>query len=103
MYLDELLKQGANVTLAIEAEDLREFAQAIAEQTRNEIERDLAENRSEVYYTANQTTRILSVDKTTLWRWNKRNYLKPIKVGGLLRYRKSDIDKILNYGKEEAR
>ena len=103
MNISEIIKQGHSVTLAVGAEDLKNFAQTIAEQTRNEIEHEIAESKSEVYYTAGQTARILNVDKTTLWRWNKRNYLKPIKVGGLLRYRKSDIDKILNYGKEETR
>lgn len=103
MNIETLIKNGANITLAVGVNDLKEFAQTIVAQTRTEIERDLAESRSEVYYTAEQATHILSVDKTTLWRWSKRNYLKPIKVGGLLRYRKSDIDKILNHGKEASK
>lgn len=99
MKIKDLLATGGNITLAVGAEDLKEFAQSVAEETRLKIERDLAESRSEVYYTTEQVVGLLNVDKTTLWRWNKRDYLKPIKVGGLLRYRKSDIDKILNYGK----
>ena len=36
----------------------------------------------------------------TLWRWGPpdKNYLLPVKVGGLTRYRKSDIDRILGKG-----
>ena len=32
---------------------------------------------------------------TTLWHWSKKNYLKPVKVGNKVRYRQSDIQKIL--------
>ena len=32
---------------------------------------------------------------TTLWHWAKKNYLKPVKVGNKVRYRQSDIQKIL--------
>jgi len=44
---------------------------------------------------------------TTLWLWNKRNYLKAIKVGNKVRYRFSDVKRILGetnkisgYGKD---
>jgi predicted DNA-binding transcriptional regulator AlpA len=32
---------------------------------------------------------------TTLWHWSKKNYLKPVKVGNKVRYRQSDIQRIL--------
>lgn len=54
---------------------------------------------TESYLTRQQVVDRLSVDKSTLWRWAKRNYLNPVRVGGLVRYRKSDIDNILNSGK----
>jgi hypothetical protein len=31
----------------------------------------------------------------TLWHWNKRNYLKAVKVGSKVRYRLSDVKRIL--------
>lgn len=100
MNIHELINAGANVNLTVGANDLREFAQTIAVQTRKEIEREVTESKSEFYYTSEQVSNIFSVDKTTLWRWSKRNYLVPIKVGGLLRYRKSDVERILNHGKK---
>jgi len=30
-----------------------------------------------------------------LWRWDKTGYLKPYRIGGKVRYRLSEIDKIL--------
>ncbi|MDR0659665.1 MAG: helix-turn-helix domain-containing protein [Prevotellaceae bacterium] len=95
----QLLENGTNITLSVDAKDLKEFAHQIITTTRLELEQDIAQAKSEVFYTSEQVVGILNVDKTTLWRWSKRSYLIPIKVGGLLRYRKSDIDRILNYGK----
>lgn len=95
MNIQELLNSGANVTISVGADDLKEFARVIVDHAKNRLESAIAEGRSEVYYTAEQVVGILNVDKSTLWRWNKRDFLKPIKVGGMIRYRKSDIDKIL--------
>lgn len=44
----------------------------------------------------NEVMRILKVSRNTLYRWNKDGYLKPVKVGGGIRYHKSDIEKLLN-------
>ncbi len=100
MNFHKLINTGASISLTIGANDLREFAQTIAAKTRQEIEQEIAENKSEAYYTADRVSEIFSVDRTTLWRWAKRSYLVPIKVGGLIRYRKSDVDRILNHGKK---
>ena len=40
--------------------------------------------------TANQ----LCVNKSTLWRWEKAKYLVPVRFGGSVRYRQSDIERI---------
>lgn len=53
---------------------------------------------SESYLTREDVCRLLSVDASTLWRWNKSSYLKPIKVGGLVRYKQSDILKLMEAG-----
>lgn len=96
MSIHDIIESGANVTIAVSASDLRDFARKIVEETRQELVREIAEEKSEVYYSVDQVMSILNVSKMTLWRWNKKDdFLHPIKVGGLLRYRKSDVDKIL--------
>ncbi len=97
MSIDDIIKSGAkNVTIAVGTDDLMVFAKTIAEQTRQGVVRELAEARDEVYYSTDRVMEMLDVSKQTLWRWEKRDYLIPIKVGTLSRYRKSDIDKLLN-------
>jgi len=50
----------------------------------------------ETYLSPKKTAEMLDVNPTTLWRWNKRNYLIHIQVGGKRRYKMSDIQKILS-------
>ena len=76
----------ANIKLEITSEDLRHFSNELISRAVNEVAVAL---------------------KATLWLWNKRNYLKAIKVGNKVRYRFSDVKRILgetnkisDYGKD---
>lgn len=102
MKIEELITGGANITLAITPADLKEFAQEVADNTRLKIEREISEGKTDMLYTTNYVAELLSVDRSTLWRWDKTGYLKVIEVGGQRRYRKSDIDCILNAKNEQA-
>lgn len=55
------------------------------------------------YLTREEVSRALSVTLVTLYNWNKSGYLKAVKIGKAVRYKKSDIDKLLikgNHGKQ---
>lgn len=66
--------------------------------TRRELEQQITDANAETYPSPDQVAKILNVDKSTLWRWNKQGYLKPIEVGGKRRYRMSEINRILGKG-----
>ncbi|WP_300726298.1 helix-turn-helix domain-containing protein [uncultured Rikenella sp.] len=102
MKIEELINGGANITLAISPADLKEFAQSVADATRLQIEREIADGKTEMLYTIEYVAEKLSVNRSTLWRWDKNGYLKVIEIGGQRRYRKSDIDRILNAKNEPA-
>ncbi len=102
MKIEELINGGANITLAISPADLKEFAQSVADATRLQIEREIADGKTETLYTIEYVAEKLSVNRSTLWRWDKNGYLKVIEIGGQRRYRKSDIDRILNAKNEPA-
>ncbi|MDR3059960.1 MAG: helix-turn-helix domain-containing protein [Prevotella sp.] len=56
---------------------------------------EIAEARKEKYLTREEVKQICGVCDATLWHWNKKNYLKTIKVGSKVRYRMSDVKRIL--------
>lgn len=91
MNIIELIRSGANVQLVINALDLREaFIQWSEEMKHTEPVR-----QEEDYLTAKETADKLGVDLSTLWRWNKSGYLKKIKVGKSVKYKGSDIRKLM--------
>ena len=48
----------------------------------------------EVFYTLTAVCQMLSISRTTLWRMSK-NSLRTVRIGGLVRIRKSDLDRYL--------
>ena len=52
------------------------------------------ESESEELLSKNKVCQILGVSGATLWRWDKANYLKPVKLGGKVMYRKEDLKKL---------
>lgn len=98
MKIEELLENG-NITVAVSLNDLREFAQEIIISTKKELEKQITEANTETYPSPKKVCEILSVDLSTLWRWNKRGYLCHTEVGGKRRYKMSDVQAILNGGR----
>jgi hypothetical protein len=49
-----------------------------------------------------ETGEMLSIDVSTLYRWDKLGYLTKIKIGGKVRYRLSDIQKLFSGGQNDA-
>lgn len=98
--LENILMSGANVSITLTANDLKEIINYTIASTRKEIEQVIIDDNSEVFMSPKQVSEMLGVDLSTLWRWNKRGYLIPLEVGGKRKYRKSDIKtKLLNSGK----
>jgi len=102
MLLLELVDKCTNVTVNVGIKDLVEFGNHMIECTRRELERVVIEDKAETYPTPQQVAKILGVDPTTLWRWNKRGYLVPIEIGGKRRYKMSDVKALLNPDKKKG-
>jgi len=99
MLLVDLLQSGANVTVSIRIEDLKEFAQVLIEDTRKKLEQVIIDDKAERYIEPKEASQIIGVDLSTLWRWAKRGYLVPVEIGGKRRYKMSEIKSILNGGR----
>ena len=90
--LMQIISNGAaNIKLEITGEDLRIFSDELINRAINEVA---------LAFRAADEERLLSREEVkvcdaTLWHWNKRNYLKAVKVGSKVRYRLSDVKRIL--------
>jgi len=103
MNIQEILKTGANFTVSIGINDLKEWHKEVIADTRRELEEIVLSDKMETYPTPKQVAEILQCDLTTLWRYGKKGYLVPIEVGGKRRYRMSEVKAILNGGKGKTK
>ncbi|MDR2626972.1 MAG: helix-turn-helix domain-containing protein [Dysgonamonadaceae bacterium] len=93
--LSIIQNEKANIRLEISGEDLLEFSNDLINRAKSELSIEIAEARKERYLTKEEVREICGVCDATLWHWNKKNYLKVIKIGNKVRYRMSDIRRIL--------
>ena len=97
--LIDAAKQCPEMIVSIKVGDLVEANSLLLEQARAQLEQKIADASAETYLSKDKVCEMLDVSVTTLWRWEKQNYLVPISFGGQKRYRKSDIEKILEGAK----
>ncbi|MDR0769367.1 MAG: helix-turn-helix domain-containing protein [Dysgonamonadaceae bacterium] len=95
MNIIELAEAHPEINITVKAGELIEAIEYCVNKTRKELERQITDDNTETYPSPDQVAKILSVDKSTLWRWKKQGYLVPVEIGGKRRYKMSDIKKIL--------
>lgn len=81
---------GSTPIWQLTVDQLKELIQsAIVVSSKSEVNEDS-------YFNSAEAKDYLKVSKSTIARWKKEGYLNSEKFGGVLRFRKSDLDKILN-------
>ena len=95
MAIQDLLSNGANVSITVSAEDLRVFFAEVAQQVINqEKAAQAAKNDVEMLNQA-QVCSYLGVSKATVWRWEKIGYLRPsTRMGSHPMYLKTEVERI---------
>ena len=84
--LDSLVNEMAQNIIAVQAKNI---------QNNSEAGMDAPEGKR--FITRKETARLLHVNYTTLWRWNKQGYLRSRKIGGRhVMYKYSDVMALLN-------
>ena len=98
----ELAAAMPNAILQISAGDLCDFAHRLIESAtdvaRLQIERA---NLSKELLTIEDVADMLKVSKMTLYRWNLNDTLPKIEIGGKRRYRRADVEAIIEQRKEK--
>ena len=84
-----------SIRLEVSGEDLLAFSKSLIDRAKEELAAQVAEARKERYLTKEQVKELCGVCDATLWHWNRKGYLKAVKVGNKVRYRTSDIQRIL--------
>lgn len=88
--MKDILTAGlqANVQYVVDADNLQRIIKSVVSEAIAEMK------EKESYLSADQVCQLLQVSKPTLWRWQKSGYLEPVRFGGKVRYKESDIKRI---------
>ncbi len=92
---NDIQSQMPVVQYVLSAEDLRGVFRDVMEEVVNDRETVKVGKQPDEMLTASEVATRLKVSKTTLWRWSRENYLKPLKIGSRSLYRESDVRKIM--------
>lgn len=91
----KLATERPGTIVSITAGDLLKANSQLVSDVKRELTEEIERKNSETLLTPKMVGDKFKVDPSTLWRWKKRGYLVPINVGGQLRYKSSDVEKIL--------
>ena len=101
MIQERILQVGASgFSVHIDGTDAVSIMEAIYEKGRKDSEREIRESiakrESEEFLTKAETMALLNKSENTLWKWNKKGYLRWVKHGGTIVYKKESVLAILN-------
>lgn len=90
MNYRDLLSSGANVSVTLKLEDLREIFKEMV----SSIKPKATDQPAEEFLSRKEVLSILKIDSSTLWSWEKTGYIKSYPFGGRKRYKLVDVEAI---------
>lgn len=99
--LSILREAPGSIRLEVSGEDLLAFSSHLINRAKEELATQVAEAHKVRFLTKEQVKELCGVCDATLWHWNRKGYLKAVKIGNKIRYRTSDIQRIL--GERESK
>lgn len=77
-------------------EELSIIVYAVVKEALKPIEEALENiSKPDELLTRQEVAAMVGVTLTTLWHWDKKDMLKPVRIGSKVRYKRSDIEKAM--------
>lgn len=90
--LESLTEQGIGLNVVLSPKQLKDVVNQIVYVTLKDMTEQARSKTKDELMTPNDVCGFLKIDLSTLWRWDKREYLKPIYIGGKKRYLRSEVE-----------
>ena len=90
LYNDQNPSPKQTTMVIMNIDDLREAFKAW-----NQEQIEANSPQEEIYITAKEAAKMLGVTLSTLRRWDNDKYLEKIKIGNKVRYRLSDVERMI--------
>jgi excisionase family DNA binding protein len=92
MDLTKIIEAGNNITLQVTPKDLNQFATDLIQKIISEAQPE--PTPGEKFLTTEEVCDLLRITRVTLWTWEKKGVINPVRLGNLKRYRLTDIEKL---------
>lgn len=90
MNIENLIKENPGINITVNAGQLREFGQSIADRA----VKTFIEKKNEKVYTRNEVVEKFKICSATLWRWDKLGLIESKKIGNRVFYPESEIKRL---------
>ena len=90
----EIAESYPDMTINVKLSDLLEAFRSIADEIHDAFEQEATAKRNDKLISREEAMRQLGVCGSTLWRWAKVGYLRPVMHGAKVKYYQSDIDEL---------
>lgn len=89
----ELVKSGVTgLTLNIKIEDLVEFANHFISEAKEALLSPMVKQSQEKLLPKADVLEKFNICPSTLWNWEKKKYIEPVKIGRKVYYRQADVE-----------
>lgn len=78
--------------------ELRQMWREVISAAKGELQAEIFAQNTEIFHSADAVCKRYAINRSTLHRWSKRQYLVPVQVGGKIRYKESDLRRVLEGG-----
>jgi len=103
MNLEQILNSpdAPKISLVVGPKDLGQFAKQVADQTAQSLLKGYKkepEQETEKLLTADEVCQRLNISRQTLYKWGKKGWINPVKLGYAVRWRETDVKAIQKGG-----
>lgn len=95
-FVSQIIKGGDHISLTLTAKGIAALTRELSERLLAEKSELSTKEAEETLLTKQQVMDMLSVSSTTLWLWENKGYLMPVKIGRKVFYRSKDISNLRN-------
>ena len=87
--------ENASTFIVVSLEELLSFANYIIEQMQPQLKPSQTNAEENEFLSSKLICKMFSIDRTTLHRWVKLEYVTPYKIGTLIRYSRKQIEALI--------
>ena len=92
----QIAESYPDISINIKLSELLDAFRQVAEEIYETHEKEREAEERDILISREDVLKQFGISPTTLWRWGKEGYLKPVRLGAKVKYHKRDLDEIIS-------